>query len=143
MNFEEVERNTTEHIIRHYSNTPLNVDYTCFWCYPPPALNNLTDSFIYFWAWFGYEHQADTYTARTTTSFNLFKILYHTPESEYQDERLKSVIISILSSIRYLSTPLSFDILFLYIQGIAFNTNCFEQQVTLSISQGVYIEILD
>ena len=44
MNFEEVERNTTEHIIRHYSNTPLNVDYTCSWYYPPPTLNNLEDS---------------------------------------------------------------------------------------------------
>jgi hypothetical protein len=126
MNFEEVERNTTEHIIRHYSNTPLNVDYTCFWCYPPPALNNLEDSFIYFWVWFNFEHQADTYSARTTIAFNLFKNLYHTPETEYRDERLKNIIVSILSSIRYRSTPLSFDILFLYIQGIAFNTNCFE-----------------
>ena len=78
MNFEEVERNTTEHIIRHYSNADLNVDYTCSWCYPPPTPNNLEDSFIYFGAWFAYEHQADTYSARTTTSFNLFKNLYHT-----------------------------------------------------------------
>ena len=126
MNFEEVEWNTTEHIIRHHSNFPLNVDYTCFWYYPPPPLNNLEDSFIYFWVWFAHEHQADTYSAKTTVSFNLFKRLYHTPESEYRDERLISIIVAILSSIRYRTTPLSFDILFLYIQGIAFNTNCFE-----------------
>ena len=41
MNFEEVERNTTEHIIRHYSNADLNVDYTCSWCYPPLHLITL------------------------------------------------------------------------------------------------------
>jgi len=104
MNFEEVERNTTEHIIRHYSNADLNVDYTCSWCYPPPTPNNLEDSFIYFWAWFAYEHQADTYSARTTTSFNLFKNLYHTPESEHRDTRLQSTIVAILSSIRYKTT---------------------------------------
>ena len=143
MNFEEVERNTTEHIIRHYSNTSLNVDYTCFWCYPPPSNNNLTDSFIYFWVWFNLENQADTYSARTTVAFNLFKNLYDTPESEYRNERLKSIIVSILSSIRYRVTPFSFEVLYFYIQGVAFYTNCFERKVTHSISRAVYTEILD
>ena len=38
MNFEELERTTSEHIVRHYLDEPLNQDYTYHWCYPPLQL---------------------------------------------------------------------------------------------------------
>jgi hypothetical protein len=143
MNFEEIERNTTEHILKHYSQEHLNIDYTCFWCYPPPAFDNLKSSFQTFWNWFHYEHEAETYSAYTIITFNLFELLSNTPISEHRNTRLQEVICKLLTSIRYKTRPLSPDILYFYVQGVAFETNCFQQQVNQSISLKVYIKILD
>jgi hypothetical protein len=126
MNFEELERTTSEHIVRHYLDEPLNQDYTCHWCYPPPPIETLSNSFNNFWNWFRREYQADTFTSRTTVAFNLFEQLSGTPESEHRNSRLIRVIYQLLSSIRYRVRPFSADVIYLYIQGISFRTNCFQ-----------------
>ena len=143
MNFEELERTTSEHIVRHYLDEPLNQDYTCHWCYPPPPIETLSNSFNNFWNWFRREYQADTFTSRTTIAFNLFEQLSGTPESEHRNSCLIRVIYQLLSSIRYRVRPFSADVIYLYIQGISFQTSCFQQHVTLSISSRVYTEILE
>jgi hypothetical protein len=143
MNFEELERTTSEHIVRHYLDEPLNRDYTCNWCYPPPPFETLSNSFKNFWNWFRREYQADTFTSRTIVAFNLFEQLSNTPESEHRNSRLIRVIYQLLSSIRYLVRPFSADVIYLYIQGISFRSNCFQQPITLSISSRVYTEILE
>lgn len=143
MNFEEVERNTTKHIIRHLANVPLNVDYTCPWCYPPPASDTLKISFKNFWKWFHLTYGAETYSARTIVTFNLFEHLNSTPVSEHRDTRLQEVIVKLLTSIRYKNSPPSSNILYFCIQGVAFKTNCFQQSVNYSTVLKVYSEILD
>src|SRR5215216_1310656 len=112
MNFEEVERNTTKHIIKHLANVPLNVDYTCPWCYPPPAFDTLKLSFQNFWKWFHLAHGAETYSTRTIVTFNLFEHLNNTPVSEHRDTRLQEVIVKLLTSIRYKNLPPSSNILY-------------------------------
>jgi hypothetical protein len=102
MNFEELERTTSEHIVRYYLDEPLNRDYTCNWCYPPPPFETLPNSFKNFWNWFRREYQADTFTSRTIVAFNLFEQLSNTPESEHRNSRLIRDIYQLLSSIRYL-----------------------------------------
>ena len=99
MNFEEIERNLAEHIIKHFTNGPLNVDYTCHWCYPPPAFETLKSSFQKFWKWFHRSHEAESYSARTVVTFNLFEYLHNTPISEHRNTRLQEVIVKLLTSI--------------------------------------------
>lgn len=125
MNFEELERITSEHIVQHYLDEPLNQDYTCNWCYPPPPFETHSNSFQNFWIWLRLEYKAKTYTARTIVAFNLFERLSGTPESEHRDSRLIRIIYQLLSGIRYRVRPFSSDVLYFYIQGISFRTNCF------------------
>src|SRR5215208_8481895 len=143
MNFETIERNTVGHIVRHYSNSSLNEDYTCNWCYPPLPFNTLSNNFQNFWNWFHYEYQAETYTARSVVAFNLFEQLSNTPVSEHRNNRLTRIIYQLLSSLRYRTIPFSSDVIYLYVQGVSFETNCFQQPVDQSISLKVYIKILN
>jgi hypothetical protein len=143
MNFEEIERNTAKHIIKYFTNVPLNTDYTCLWCYPPPAFDTLKLSFQNFWKWFQLAQGAETYSAKTIVTFNLFEHLNNTPISEHRNTRLQEVIVKLLTSIRYKNLPLSSDILYFFIQGVAFETNCFQQSVNYTIALKVYGEILD
>ena len=115
MNFEAIERNTVEHIVRHYSNSPLNEDYTCNWCYPPPPFDTLSTRFQNFWNWFHYEYRAETYTERSVVAFNLFEQLSNTPVSEHRNSRLTKIIYQLLSSLRYRTIPFSSDVIYLYV----------------------------
>ena len=45
MNFEKIERITSEYIIRYYTSLPLNLDYTYDQYYLPPLFNTLLISF--------------------------------------------------------------------------------------------------
>ena len=108
-----------------------------------PPLNTLTNSFKNFWNWLNYEYQAETYTSRTVIAFNLFEQLSNTPESDYRNNRLMRIIYILLSSICYRTRPFLSDVIYLYIQGISFSTDCFQQTVDLSISLRVYIELLE
>src|SRR5215475_14391418 len=126
MNFEELEENTAIHTIRHYTNTPLNQDYSCFVCYPIPSEEETSDSFKNFWLWFKQEFRADTFSAYTVVSFNLFENFILAPASEHRTTQLSKVINHLLSSIRFITRPFSPEVLFLYTQGLAAKTNCFQ-----------------
>jgi Retrotransposon gag protein len=147
MNFEELERNISIHILRHfthsYTREPLNEDFTCNLCYPPPPLEENSIPFQNFWIWFQYEHRAETFSAYTVVTFNLFEQLFNTAESDYRTNRLQAIVIRLLSSIRYRTTPFSAEVLLHYIQGLADRTHCFQRPVDLSISSEVLQEIYD
>ena len=111
MNFEELEANTATHIIWHYSNSLLNQDYSCFVYYPIPPEEEISDSFKNFWIWFRQEFQADTFSAHTIVSFNLFEIFISSPPSEYRTAQLSRIADRLLISIRFLRRPFSAKVL--------------------------------
>jgi len=99
MNFEELEENTATHILRHYTNSPLNQDYSCYWCYPIPPIEDISESFKYFWTWFKQEFQVDTFSAYTVTAFNLFETFILSPPSEHRTAQLTRIATRLLTSI--------------------------------------------
>src|SRR5215469_14494547 len=107
MNFEELEENTASHILRHYTNTSLNQDYSCYWCYPIPLVEEISNSFRHFWVWFRQEFQADTFSAYTVVSFNLFETFILSPDSEYHTNQLVRTVTRLLTSIRFKRIPFS------------------------------------
>src|SRR5215469_12823639 len=143
MNFEELEENTAIHVLRHYTGTPLNQDYSCFVCYPIPTEEATSSSFKNFWLWFKQEFRADTFSAYTIVSFDLFKNFILAPASKHHTIQLPKVINRLLSSIRFIRRPFSSEVLFLYTQGLAARTNCFQTPVDLSTSEAVFQELLD
>src|SRR5215469_15444712 len=102
MNFEELEENTTIHTLRHFTNTLLNQDYSCYWYYPIPPIEEISDSFKNFWIWFQQELQADTFLAHTIVSFNLLKTFVFSPTLEYHTNQLSRIVTRLLTSIRFL-----------------------------------------
>jgi hypothetical protein len=99
MNFEEIEINTAIHILRHYSNSILNEDHSCYICYPVPPLHSITTAFGNFWIWINRTSGAETYSAYTITAFNLFNYLVSTTLSGQQSDQLPSVLTRLLTSI--------------------------------------------
>src|ERR1044071_3751136 len=140
---EEIELNTVRHILLHHSNRPLNQDFSCYWCYPPPLITLTTPAFQNFWDWFSREFQADTYSAQTITAFTLFERLIFAPGTEHRDRQLAEVIIRIFISVRFRRRILSTEVLYYYIQGLANRTNCFQSPVDSATSLAVFRDILD
>src|SRR5215469_10293345 len=105
MNFEELEENTTIHTLRHFTNTPLNQDYSCYWCYPISSIEEISDSFKNFWIWFQQELQADTFSTHTIVSFDLLKTFVLSPTSEYHTTQLSRIVTRLLTSIQFLQRP--------------------------------------
>ena len=143
MNFEEIEINTAIHTLRHYSNSELNEDHSCYICYPVSPIHSINNAFENFWIWIHYTFRAETYTAYSVTAFNLLRYLVSTTLSGQQSDQLPQVLVRLLTSIRYLRRPFSSEILYNYTLGIAFRTNCFEQRVNIYNSSEAYQEVLD
>src|SRR5277367_457729 len=114
MNFEKIEINTVKHIIQHYSKSPLNTDYSYLLCYPPTLIDTTQPTFKNFWFWISHYYHADTYLSYTVTAFNLYCKFFLTELSEYKNQRLNSILIMILSSIKYKICPFSAEIIFEY-----------------------------
>jgi hypothetical protein len=140
---EEIELNSVQHILLHYSNRPLNQDYSCYWCYPPAPITRTPLTFQNFWNWFSREFQADTYSAQTTTAFALFEGLIFAPETEHRNQHLGETIVRIFISVRFRRRIFSTEVLYYYIQGLASRTNCFQFPVDFATSSAVFRDILD
>ena len=143
MNFEEIEENTAAHILRHYTNAPLNQDYSCYLCYPIPPVEEISQAFRNFWIWLNYEFQAESFTSCTVTAFNIFETLFTSPPSEYRTDQITKVVTKLLISIRYKRLFFSFEVPSLYIQVLASKSNCYQIPITLPISEEAFQELLD